>query len=379
MKLRASPTFVQALSYDGRAYLQQEVEPYAQFWLSERERLLLALFSRRGGLTEGDAIAAALRLQGKDTTPARRQLARDIAGMLQAGVLLRDGDDTSRYSRRIVDDYVKHRPFPAPIAQALVASAPVKRGTRVLDLAGGPGDLALALARHSDHVSLMELSRGFLAAARQRARAAGVQLQTLHDSCNRLPQRDDEYDLITISQALHWLDDLAVCRGVCRLLAAGGSFVVIHSAIELPSTHPLAYLLGHDSILGAKARVPFPTEAQALARRLALLFEALDSPAVARIDPSPRRALPPIGFAGARFFDQSRPFDAGYARGFLTPQHIAVTGMDEAAFWADMHARCEAVDGDAMQGLHRWVVLEFKRGASAPVAVDSATAARIGF
>ena len=42
------PSFVQAQTLDGRPYVAKDTEPYTQFWLSERERLLLALFARRG-------------------------------------------------------------------------------------------------------------------------------------------------------------------------------------------------------------------------------------------------------------------------------------------------------------------------------------------
>ncbi|OYU73365.1 MAG: hypothetical protein CFE45_37515, partial [Burkholderiales bacterium PBB5] len=65
---------------------------------------------------------------------------------------------------------------------------------------------------------------------------------------------------------------------------------------------------------------------------------------------------------------------AGYARGFLTPRHIAVTGQDEASFWADLDARCGAVDQPRhFLGTHRWAVLHFQRGARA--SADAAAAA----
>jgi 2-polyprenyl-3-methyl-5-hydroxy-6-metoxy-1,4-benzoquinol methylase len=368
VKLQASPNFVQAHSFDGRNYVAQDVEPYTQFWLSERERLLLALFSVRGGCTAAQAFEAWFRLQGSAPAAAEQQrLARAVAGMRQAGVLLAADEDTSRYDKRIVADYIAHRPFPQPVVQQLVRAAGIGPRSRVLDLAGGPGDLALALARHSEQVSMMELSRGFVAAARRRAKSQGLALQTLHDSCNRLLQRDEAYDAITIAQALHWLDDVQVCRGVCRLLQPGGSFFVIHSAIELPDTHPLAYLLGHDSVLGAKPRQAFVDEVAPLQRRLALLFQALDAPEVQRIDPAHHRgsAAQRIGTAGVQLFRQQRPFDAGYARGFLTPQHIALTGQAPADFWAELHARCAAATPAQLLGTHHWALLHFQRGAAA--------------
>ena len=64
LRLQASPQFVQALAFDGRAYVLQEAEPYAQYWLSERERVLLSLFSTRGGRTEESALQGWLRRIG---------------------------------------------------------------------------------------------------------------------------------------------------------------------------------------------------------------------------------------------------------------------------------------------------------------------------
>lgn len=368
-KLRASPSFVQALTLDGRPYVAKETEPYIQYWLSERERVLLAQFGVRGGASAEQAAAGYFRARGLAPAAAeRRRVARAIAGMREAGVLMRCGEDTSRYDARIVADYVAHRPFPREIADAIAQRAALDADTRVLDLAGGPGDLALALARHSRAVSLMELSRGFLAAARRRARERGVPLATLHDSCNRLVFRDDRWDVATVSQALHWLDDVAVCRGLARTLRPGGHFFVVHSAIELPDDHPLAYLLGHDSILGRKQRQSFAAEVQPILRRLALLFEALDASPVQRVDLNePAGTGGRIGVDGVALFTQRRPFAAGYARGFLTPRHVALTGMAPELFWADLEARCAGVEPQRLLGTHRWALLHFRRGAAAAV------------
>lgn len=370
-RLRAAPSFAQTHTLDGRPYIAQETEPYIQYWLTERYRVLLSLFSARRGAAVCEAIEGYFRLTGvARTSTERKRLDRAIADMRSAGVLIAPQDDTSRYDARIVADYVAHRPFPAEIAAHLVARARIATDTRVLDLAGGPGDLALALAQQSQQVSLMELSRGFLAAARRRAKAQGVALTTLHDSCNRLVLRDETYDVVTVSQALHWLDDLLVCRGVCRLLQPDGSFFVVHSAIELDDAHPLAHLLGHDSILGRKERQPFADEVQPLLRRLTLLFEALDASEVQRVDlrqPWPAAETGKaqrIAPADVSLFCQQRPFGPGYARGFLTPRHIELTGQSPESLWHDLDGRCAAVPAAQLMGTHRWAVLHFQRGAA---------------
>lgn len=365
-RLRANPAFVMACTFDGRPYVARDAEPYDQFWLSERERLLLALFARRGGLTAADAVDAWCRLGGRGEAAERRRALKAVAAMRAAGVLLAPADDTSRYDARIAAHYVEHRPFPPEVAQHIAEAAAIGPATRVMDVAGGPGDLALALAQRSKQVTLLELSHGFLAAARKRARAQGLALATVHDSANRLPWRDDEQDVVTVSQALHWLDDVAVCRGVCRLLAEGGHFFVVHAAMDLPDAHPLAWLLGPDSILGAKPRKPFADELAPLANRLAGLFDALDAPEVARIDPSQARGgpRPRIACAGVTLFRQTRPFDAGFARGFLTPRHVAASGMAEAALWAEVEARCAGAAAKRLLGTQHWAVLHFRRGAA---------------
>jgi 2-polyprenyl-3-methyl-5-hydroxy-6-metoxy-1,4-benzoquinol methylase len=383
-RLRASPNFVLSLALDGRAFVAQDTEPFIQYWLSDRYRVLLSLFSARRGLRVDEALAAWHHLQGSEPGGAEdRRLMRAIDDMRKAGVLMASTEDTSRYDRGIVEDYLAHRPFPEALTEHLVRAGGIGRTTRVLDLAGGPGDLALQLAAVSDGVAMMDLSRGFVAAAADRAQARGRKLQTLHDSANRLAQRSETWDAIVVAQALHWLDDVQVCRGVCHALAEGGSFFVVHAAMELPDEHPLAYLLGHDSILGAKERKPFAAEVQPLLRRVALLLQALDARGVEHVDlrhaQSPQGE--PIGVAGAALFAQQRPFDLGYARGFLTPRHIERSGLSEDAFWRDLQGRCAAARPEQFLGTHRWAVLHFKRGVpqgALPLLADARETA-IGF
>lgn len=368
-RLRVSPNFALAFSLDGRPYVAKETEPYIQYWLTERYRVLHSIFARRRGATTAEAIDGYFRTtQTPRGIVERKRLTKAVEDMRDAGVLVTSRDDTSRYSARIVEAYLAHRPFPKELAEFLIRSAPVSTESRVLDLAGGPGDLALALAKASDHVSLMDLSQGFLTAANKRAQRLGLPLRTIHDSCNRLVFHDEHYDVITVSQALHWLDDVLVCRGVCRVLRAGGSFFVVHGTMEVDEEHPLASVFGHRSVLGPKAKQPFATEVQPLLRRLTLLFDALDAPDVQRIDlaqqwTSPSATSSPrIVPVGATLFRQRRPFGLGYARAFLTNQHIEQAGLTPEDFWKDVEARSAAATPEEFVGTQNWAVLHFRRG-----------------
>jgi ubiquinone/menaquinone biosynthesis C-methylase UbiE len=371
VRLRASPSFVLAFSQDGRPYVAKETEPYIQYWLTPRYRTLLSLFSDRRGATGVDAVDAYFRLTGTAPQEAeRRRLLKAVDDMREAGVLVGTRDDVSRYDARIAQDYLRHRPFPAPLADLIIREAPVRPHSRVLDLAGGPGSLALALARASNHVSLMDLSRAFVATARSQAVQQGVQLKAIHESCNRLMYSNDEYDVVTVSQALHWLDDVQVCRGVCRVLRLEGSFFVIHASMDVDDAHPLSHVLGNDSILGRKDPQPFASQVRALLRRLTLLFEALDAPDVQRHDPTQRwqasggEVAPRIAASGVSFFRQRRPFDLGFARAFFTPQHIEATGKPAAQFWKDVEKRCAAATTAQLMGRMDWAVLHFRRSRS---------------
>jgi len=372
-RLRASPNFALAFTQDGKPYVAKDSEPYIQYWLTERYRVLLSLFSARRGAASAEAIAAYCRLTG--TAPSKSTntaLARAIANMRDGGVLIGARDDVSRYDAAMATHYVTYRPFPKQISDRIIADGGIGGDSRVLDLAGGPGDLALALARASRRVSLMELSAGFVKAARARARKLGLNLETLHESCNRLIYLDDAFDVITVSQALHWLDDVAVCRGVGQLLRPGGSFFVVHAAFDVPPTHPLHFLLGRQSVLGGKPAQPFAAEVQPLLRRLSLLFQALDAPDVDRANlgqaavAANHGEVARIAPVSVSLFRQRRPMGLGFARAFLTPRHIETSGQSEDAFWRDLQARCAGSGAAEIEGRFNWALLQFRRTASAP-------------
>ncbi len=365
-KLRASPNFALSQSAEGRSFVIGEVEPYAQFWLSDRERMLFALFGRRGGMDVEAASEAMVRIaDAGDGDGERKRVAKAIAAMRDAQVLIDPATELSRYGKTMARDYLSHRPFPAAIAARIAASSGLNSRSTVLDLAAGPGSLALELARLTPHVTAMELSRGFVAAARAEAKRRGVELATINESCNRLVQLDDSFDCITISQAIHWLDDVMLVKGVCRNLAADGSFFVIHGALTLPPEHPLSYILGDMTPLGNKPEVPFAEEVRALYARLALLFEALDAPDVARHDPGHARARGGrISGSGIDLFRQQRPVDQGFARAFLSESHIAALGMDTGAFWRDLEQRCDAAAPEMKTGTQEFALLRFSRDAA---------------
>jgi hypothetical protein len=374
-RLRASPRFTLAFSFDGRPYVASDAEPYAQYWLSEPERVLLSLFSTRGGETPERAIGAYLRLADRPGSLREiTRLAGLVARMRTNGVLVSAREDTSREDIAAAEDYLKHRPVPPELAEMIVREGRVGEASRVLDLAGGPGVLALALAATSRDVSLMDRSRGFITATGREATRRGLKLKLVHDSSHRLAAREESYDVITLSQAGQGPDELLVGRGVASVLRPRGAFFVVLSGVSVPDDHPLAYLLGENPIFGRKATSRFPDRARAQMRRFSLLFEAMN------IGEPDSGGEDPIVPAGLRFFRQTRPLGLGFARAFMSPREVAATGVDPRAFWADLDLRCAMATQRQLLGVQDWAVLHFRRGgepwAEGP---DAAPAAEIGW
>lgn len=371
-RLRTSPNFALSHTADGRSFVIGEVEPYPQYWLNRQERLVFALFGDRGGLPVDAAVTALLAMGSVPDTPsARARIARTIAAMCDTGLLIAPEAELSRYGRAMARAYLEHRPFPPTIARHIAERSRIDTHSRVLDLAAGPGSLALELATRTPHVTMMELSRGFVGAARAEAKRRGVPLATIHESCNRLVQVDDSFDVMTISQAIHWLDDVALVKGICRNLAEGGSFFVVHGALTLPPGHPLDPVLGNKTPLGDKAAGAFADVVRPLYHRLALLFDALDTPDVARHDPDhARRRSGRITGTGIELFRQQRPVGEGFARAFLSDAHIAVLGQSADMFWADLKRRCDAASAAELVGTQEFAVLHFQCGGKPMTSTD---------
>jgi hypothetical protein len=74
-------------------------------------------------------------------------------------------------------------------------------------------------------------------------------------------------------------------------------------------------------------------------------------------------------------FRQERPIGLGFAHGFLTPRHIAQTGMAPEAFWRDAEARCAGSAPAQLVGVCDWALLQFSRestgnsAAGVPIAI----------
>ncbi len=114
-----------------------------------------------------------------------------------------------------------------------VATAQVRKGDRVLDLAGGTGDIAALLrAKVGDtgEVVLGDINAGMLAVGRDRMTDRGFVRGFDYVQCNAeaLPFPDGSFDLVTIAFGLRNVTDKdAALREMLRVLRVGGQARVL--------------------------------------------------------------------------------------------------------------------------------------------------------
>ena len=124
-----------------------------------------------------------------------------------------------------------------------VAVANVREGDRVLDIAGGTGDLARAFAKKAGErgtVVLSDINLSMLRAGRDRLLDQGVVLPTVTCDAEKLPFADASFDLVSVAFGLRNMThkDLALAE-MCRVLRPGGRLLVLEfSRIAEPLRKP---------------------------------------------------------------------------------------------------------------------------------------------
>ena len=122
-----------------------------------------------------------------------------------------------------------------------VLVANVKDGQRVLDIAGGTGDLALAFAPKvgsTGQVVHTDINEAMLREGRNRLLDAGVSLPTLACDAEHLPFADAFFDLVTVAFGLRNMTHKeAALLEMNRVLKPGGKLLVLEfSKVAKPLT-----------------------------------------------------------------------------------------------------------------------------------------------
>jgi S-adenosylmethionine-dependent methyltransferase len=109
----------------------------------------------------------------------------------------------------------------------------------VLDAGGGTGGLAVPLAEHGHHVTVVDSSPDALAGLERRAAEAGVRVRALQGDADGLPDvvGPDSADLVLCHSVLEYVDDpAAAMASIARTVRPGG-------AVSVLAANPVAAVL----------------------------------------------------------------------------------------------------------------------------------------
>jgi ubiquinone/menaquinone biosynthesis C-methylase UbiE len=99
----------------------------------------------------------------------------------------------------------------------------VPPGGRILEVAPGPGYLAIELARAGRRVTAIDISKTFVGIIREKAREAGVAIDVRHGNASALPFPDGSFDFVVSMAAFkNFADPVGALNEIHRVLRGGG-------------------------------------------------------------------------------------------------------------------------------------------------------------
>jgi ubiquinone/menaquinone biosynthesis C-methylase UbiE len=127
------------------------------------------------------------------------------------------------------DAYARWRPpYPAALLDWLVRETGEKPEARLLDLATGPGRIALALADRFAEVCALDLEPEMIAVARAAAERRGIaNIRWSVGPAEALEAPEHHFDLITVGEAFHRLDQALIAAKARRWLKPGGGLATM--------------------------------------------------------------------------------------------------------------------------------------------------------
>ncbi|XHS80378.1 bifunctional demethylmenaquinone methyltransferase/2-methoxy-6-polyprenyl-1,4-benzoquinol methylase UbiE [Burkholderiaceae bacterium UC74_6] len=119
-----------------------------------------------------------------------------------------------------------------------VAVANLRPGERVLDIAGGTGDLSRAFARKVGETGMVvhtDINEAMLRQGRNRLLDEGLVLPTNLCDAEKLPYKDGSFDLVSVAFGLRNMThkDQALAE-MCRVLRPGGRLLVLEFSKVAP-------------------------------------------------------------------------------------------------------------------------------------------------
>jgi len=105
----------------------------------------------------------------------------------------------------------------------------LKPGARVLEVAPGPGYLAIEIAKMGDYrVAGLDISHSFVRIATENARKAGVSVDFRHGDAAHMPFPEESFDFVVCRAAFkNFSDPVGALNEIHRVLVHGGQALII--------------------------------------------------------------------------------------------------------------------------------------------------------
>lgn len=143
--------------------------------------------------------------------------------------------------------------------RALVAAIDPRPGQRILDVATGTGLVAFALAGRGCEVVGLDQSEAMLAVARRRGQGARARVTFVQGEAERLPFGDGEFDALTFTYLLRYVDDReATMRELARVVKPGGRIGMIEFGVPRSPALKAAWRLQTRVVLPLVGRAVSP-------------------------------------------------------------------------------------------------------------------------
>jgi SAM-dependent methyltransferase len=119
------------------------------------------------------------------------------------------------------------------VADEVVEAAGARAGERLLDVATGSGNAAVAAARRGARVTGLDITPELLAVAERRAAEEGLEIAFIEGDAANLPFEDDSFDRVTsVFGAMFASDQARTAAELLRVCRPGGSVAVAAWAPE---------------------------------------------------------------------------------------------------------------------------------------------------
>ena len=172
-----------------------------------------------------------------------------------------------------------------PVAEEFIARLPLRTGMRVLDVACGSGNLAMAATRRGCKAKGVDIAANLIAQARERAATEGLDIEFREGDAEALPYADSEFDaVVTMFGAMFAPRPEVVAAELLRVTKPGGFIAManwtpegfIGKMFEVFKRHlppppvgvPSTMLWGHEAVVRERLAAFSGLE---LARRIAVM------------------------------------------------------------------------------------------------------------